>query len=86
MINKTQAKILRALSTETVADYYTIQKATMLLNPIAYLSDLIAFGLVQTDGSPTSLAPRTFYALTADGEAFLRVYDRVEAHKARFSA
>lgn len=85
MINKTQARILRALLTETVADYAVIQKATTLLNPIAYLSDLISFGLVQVDETK-KIAPRNMYAITPDGEAILRVYDRIEEHKARWKA
>ena len=85
MINKTQAKILRALPAGARAfDYRAIQKATGLLRPTAYLSDLISFGLISATTSTAWVGNR--YQITGDGLAVLRVYDRIEAHKARFSA
>ena len=84
MINKTQAKILRALPPGARAfDYREIQKATGLMNPIGYLSDLIAFGLVSVTTSTAWVGNR--YQITGDGLAVIRVYDRIEAHKARFA-
>jgi DNA-binding HxlR family transcriptional regulator len=82
MINKTQAKILRALRDDS-RNYSELQKATGLSNPFGYIAELITFNMVVNLSQNIS---KPLYRITRDGVGVIDVYDRIEAHKARFSA
>jgi hypothetical protein len=83
MINKTQAKILRALQSADLLYYTDIMKATGLSNPFGYLADLITYEMVVNVSQNQG---RALYKITRDGIGVIDVYGRIEARKELFKS